>query len=105
VCAKSNDVENPITACKQSKTKDGQTIYYKVRPPVQRDEHDKCNAVNHMRIVIFPLLSYWTSVIAHTHTHAHTFLPLPFFPPLENNNTKTGGQHVPHGQAPPGAHR
>lgn len=31
VCAMSNDVENPITACKLSKTKEGKTIYYKVR--------------------------------------------------------------------------
>ncbi len=30
VCAQSNDVENPITACRQAKTKEGQTIYYKV---------------------------------------------------------------------------
>lgn len=30
VCAKSNDVENPITACKQAKTEDGRTVYYKV---------------------------------------------------------------------------
>lgn len=29
VCAQSNDVENPITACKLSKNKDGQTVYYK----------------------------------------------------------------------------
>lgn len=29
MCAQSNDVENPITACKLSKTKDGETVYYK----------------------------------------------------------------------------
>lgn len=34
VCAQSNDVENPITACKLSKTKDGETVYYKASESV-----------------------------------------------------------------------
>lgn len=36
VCAMSNDVENPITACQLAQTKDGKTIYYKVKEEDRR---------------------------------------------------------------------